>query len=85
MASEIIAVGTTVGTQSAELTHVAGTPITYIFKGIGRCRLLFKDNGANLIDTGIEIGSATRAAVVIDAAGVFRWERTEGNCGVQQG
>lgn len=85
MASEIIAVGTTVGTQSAELTLVAGTPITYIFKGIGSVRLLFKDSGATLIDTGIKMGSDGQSNCVIDAAGVYRWERVSGNCGVQQG
>ena len=32
MATEVLAVGTTVGTQSGELTHVEGTAKTYVMK-----------------------------------------------------
>lgn len=85
MATQILAVATTVGTQSSELTHVEGTAITYVLNGSGTMRLLFKDSAAALIDTGVRLATAGQTALKLDAAGVYRWERVDGNCGVQQG
>lgn len=85
MATEVLAVGTTVGTQSGELTHVEGTAKTYVMKGSGTVRLMFKDSGGTLIPAGPMLSSAGTISHKLDADGVFRWERVDGNCGVQQG
>jgi hypothetical protein len=88
MAAAVIAQASTAGTQSSELTHTAGTPVTYVLKGEGRCRFLFKDSGAALIETAVVLDSDAVPPVkscVVDCAGVYRWERVKGNCGVQSG
>lgn len=85
MATQILATGTTVGEQSSEITHVDGTPKTYVLTGSGTMRLLFKDAAAALNDTGIELSTSSQQSCKLDADGVFRWVRADGNCGVQQG
>lgn len=85
MATEVLAVATTVGQQSNELIHVDGTPKTYVMKGSGTVRLMFKDNVNGLIPAGPVLSSAGTISHKLDADGVYRWERVEGNCGVQQG